>query len=140
MTPLLEEQLSMPKQAKVIRSFPVPVGGFGDAGQLADWVLFMLSDAAEFLCGYSSTAGRTHTSVLTTGRVLCLCTGCCLTSSDSETSPRRRQLPPRTDGPAACTGSGCGAEMFTRQGPVLRQVGSAFNPLSQVSPGRRLGL
>ena len=41
----------MPKQAKLIRSFPVPIGGFGDAGQLADWVLFMLSDAAEFLCG-----------------------------------------------------------------------------------------
>ncbi len=29
----------------------VPIGGFGDAGQLADWVLFMLSDAADFLCG-----------------------------------------------------------------------------------------
>ena len=41
----------MPKQAKVIRSFPVPIGGFGDAGQLADCVLFMLSDAANFLCG-----------------------------------------------------------------------------------------
>lgn len=51
MTPLLEEQLSMPKQARAIRSFPVPIGGFGDAGQLADWVLFMLSDAADFLCG-----------------------------------------------------------------------------------------
>ena len=44
--------------------FPVPIGGFGDAGQLADWVLFMLSDAADFLCGsvYSSMAGRTPTS------------------------------------------------------------------------------
>jgi NAD(P)-dependent dehydrogenase (short-subunit alcohol dehydrogenase family) len=51
MTPLLEEQLSIPKQAKAIRSFPIPVDGFGDAGQLADWALFMLSDAAEFLCG-----------------------------------------------------------------------------------------
>jgi len=51
MTPLLEEQLSMPKQAKAIRLFPVPIGGFGEAGQLADWVLFMLSDAADFLCG-----------------------------------------------------------------------------------------
>jgi NAD(P)-dependent dehydrogenase (short-subunit alcohol dehydrogenase family) len=51
MTPLLEEQLSMPKQAKAVRSFPIPVGGFGDAGQLAAWALFMLSDAAEFLCG-----------------------------------------------------------------------------------------
>jgi NAD(P)-dependent dehydrogenase (short-subunit alcohol dehydrogenase family) len=51
MTPLLEEQLSTPQRAKLVRSFPVPVGGFGDAGQLADWVLFMLSDAADFLCG-----------------------------------------------------------------------------------------
>lgn len=51
MTPLLQEQLSTPKEAKRIRSFPVPIGGFGDPGQLADWVLFMLSDAADFLCG-----------------------------------------------------------------------------------------
>jgi len=51
MTPLLQEQLSTPKEAKRIHSFPVPIGGFGDAGQLADWVLFMLSDAADFLCG-----------------------------------------------------------------------------------------
>ncbi len=51
LTPLLEEQLSTPKEAKRIRQFPVPIGGFGDAGQLADWVLFMLSDAADFLCG-----------------------------------------------------------------------------------------
>jgi len=51
LTPLLEEQLSTPKQAKRIHAFPVPIGGFGDAGRLADWVLFMLSDAADFLCG-----------------------------------------------------------------------------------------
>lgn len=51
MTPLLEKQLATPAEAKMIRRFPVPVGGFGDAGQLADWVLFMLSDAADFLCG-----------------------------------------------------------------------------------------
>ncbi|MGW0175041.1 SDR family oxidoreductase [Rhodococcus sp. NPDC003322] len=51
MTPLLEKQLSTPSEAKAIRSFPVPVGGFGDAGQLGDWVVFMLSDAADFLCG-----------------------------------------------------------------------------------------
>ncbi|QBJ96064.1 SDR family oxidoreductase [Rhodococcus sp. ABRD24] len=51
MTPLLEKQLSTPSEAKLIRRFPVPVGGFGDAGQLADWVVFMLSDAADFLCG-----------------------------------------------------------------------------------------
>jgi len=51
LTPLLEEGLASPNEAKRIRSFPVPVGGFGDAGQLADWVIFMLSDSADFLCG-----------------------------------------------------------------------------------------
>lgn len=51
MTPLLQEQLATPKRAKLVRSFPVPTGDFGDAGQLADWVVFMLSDAADFLCG-----------------------------------------------------------------------------------------
>ena len=51
MTPLLEEQLSTTKRAKLVRSFPIPVGGFGDAEQLADWAVFMLSDAADFLCG-----------------------------------------------------------------------------------------
>jgi NAD(P)-dependent dehydrogenase (short-subunit alcohol dehydrogenase family) len=51
MTPLLAEQLSDPRQAKAVRSFPVPVGGFGDAGHMADWMCFMLSDAADFLCG-----------------------------------------------------------------------------------------
>ena len=51
MTPLLEEQLSTANRAKLVRAFPVPIGGFGDAGQLADWVVFMLSDAADFLCG-----------------------------------------------------------------------------------------
>ncbi|MGY4710933.1 SDR family oxidoreductase [Mycolicibacterium sp. CBM1] len=51
LTPLLEKQLSTPAEAKTIRAFPVPIGGFGDAGRLADWVLFMLSDAADFLCG-----------------------------------------------------------------------------------------
>lgn len=50
-TPMLDRQLSTPAEAKVVRSFPVPVGGFGDPEQLADWVVFMLSDAAEFLCG-----------------------------------------------------------------------------------------
>lgn len=51
MTPLLEEQLSDPRQAKAVRSFPVPVGGFGDARHMADWICFMLSDSADFLCG-----------------------------------------------------------------------------------------
>ena len=48
---MLEEQLADASDAKAVREFPVPIGGFGDAGQLADWVVFMLSDAADFLCG-----------------------------------------------------------------------------------------
>lgn len=51
MTPMLERQLATPAEAKRIRRFPVPIGGFGDTGQLADWVVFMLSDSADFLCG-----------------------------------------------------------------------------------------
>jgi len=51
MTPLLEKQLASPREAKAVRSFPVPVGGYGSAEQLADWMVFMLSDAADFLCG-----------------------------------------------------------------------------------------
>ncbi len=51
MTPLLAEQLANPVEAKAITAFPVPVGGYGDAGQLADWMVFMLSDSADFLCG-----------------------------------------------------------------------------------------
>lgn len=51
LTPLLETQLATPKEAELIESFPVPIGGFGDPGQLADWVLFMLSGSADFLCG-----------------------------------------------------------------------------------------
>lgn len=51
MTPLLAEQLADPTEAKAIDAFPVPIGGFGDPGHLAEWIVFMLSDAADFLCG-----------------------------------------------------------------------------------------
>jgi NAD(P)-dependent dehydrogenase (short-subunit alcohol dehydrogenase family) len=51
MTPMLERQLATPAEAKNIRRFPVPIGGFGDPDKLADWVVFMLSDSADFLCG-----------------------------------------------------------------------------------------
>lgn len=51
MTPLLQSQLSEPLEGKAVRAFPVPIGGFGDAGHLADWICFMLSDSADFLCG-----------------------------------------------------------------------------------------
>lgn len=50
-TPLLEEQLAHPRQGKAVRRFPIPVGKFGDADDIARWVCFMLSDAAESLCG-----------------------------------------------------------------------------------------
>lgn len=51
MTPLLQRQLATPREAKAVRSFPLPVGAFADPAQLADWMIFMLSDAADFLCG-----------------------------------------------------------------------------------------
>jgi NAD(P)-dependent dehydrogenase (short-subunit alcohol dehydrogenase family) len=51
LTPLLERQLASPAEAKAIKAFPVPIGGYGDADQLGDWVVFMLSDAADFLVG-----------------------------------------------------------------------------------------
>jgi NAD(P)-dependent dehydrogenase (short-subunit alcohol dehydrogenase family) len=51
LTPLLESQLADPEQAPLIRKFPIPVGGFGDAGELADWAVFMLGPSAQFLCG-----------------------------------------------------------------------------------------
>ncbi|MEX3648998.1 SDR family oxidoreductase [Mycolicibacterium porcinum] len=51
LTPLLEAQLADPREGRAVRSFPVPVGGYGDAGHLADWICFMLSDSADFLCG-----------------------------------------------------------------------------------------
>ncbi|OBK82228.1 SDR family oxidoreductase [Mycobacterium sp. 1164985.4] len=51
MTPLLEKQLATPREAKAVNAFPVPIGGFGDPSHLADWMLFMMSDSADFLCG-----------------------------------------------------------------------------------------
>ncbi len=51
MTPLLEQQLATPAEARRIHAFPVPIGGFGDPDHLASWTVFMLSDAADFLCG-----------------------------------------------------------------------------------------
>ncbi|MGN0064137.1 MAG: SDR family oxidoreductase [Nocardioides sp.] len=51
MTPMLEKQLATPAEARLIRRFPVPAGGFGDPDHLAAWAVFMLADTAEFLCG-----------------------------------------------------------------------------------------
>jgi NAD(P)-dependent dehydrogenase (short-subunit alcohol dehydrogenase family) len=50
-TPLLERQLAEPGSAAAFRSFPVPIGGYGDPEQLGDWVVFLLSEAADFLVG-----------------------------------------------------------------------------------------
>jgi NAD(P)-dependent dehydrogenase (short-subunit alcohol dehydrogenase family) len=81
MTPLLQAQLDGPDKDR-IETFPVPVGGYGDAGQLAEWAAFMLSPAADFLCGsvvyvdggtdayFRSDAWPASTSLLTIPRWL----------------------------------------------------------------------
>ncbi|MEZ0049310.1 NAD(P)-dependent dehydrogenase (short-subunit alcohol dehydrogenase family) [Mycobacterium sp. MAA66] len=51
MTPLLQAQLDSPREGNAVRSFPIPAGGFGDPVHLANWITFMLSDSADFLCG-----------------------------------------------------------------------------------------
>ncbi len=50
MTPLLAGQLSSPTGSQV-RSFPVPVREYGTPDQLAQWVMTMLSPAADFMVG-----------------------------------------------------------------------------------------
>jgi NAD(P)-dependent dehydrogenase (short-subunit alcohol dehydrogenase family) len=50
LTPLLQAQLDGPERRQ-IEAFPIPTGGFGDPGLIADWAVFMLSPAADFLCG-----------------------------------------------------------------------------------------
>jgi len=51
LTPLLQSQLDDPEMSGSIEAFPIPLGGFGDAGKIADWVMFMLSPAADFMTG-----------------------------------------------------------------------------------------
>lgn len=51
LTPLLQSQLDDPGMSGAIEAFPIPLGGYGDAGKIADWVVFMLSPAADFLTG-----------------------------------------------------------------------------------------
>jgi NAD(P)-dependent dehydrogenase (short-subunit alcohol dehydrogenase family) len=50
-TPLLEAQLADPSQAKHLKRFPIPLGEYGEAGDIAEWVVFMLGPAARSLCG-----------------------------------------------------------------------------------------
>ena len=51
MTPLLQEGLDDPLFGNAIRSFPIPLGGFGTPAQVAAGILFLLSPAASFCCG-----------------------------------------------------------------------------------------
>lgn len=50
-TPLLEKQLADPELAPAIKAFPIPVREFGKPEEVAQWTIFMLSPAANFLCG-----------------------------------------------------------------------------------------
>lgn len=51
LTPMIDSQMKIPENAEKIKALPVPVGGFGNPADIAQWVVFMLSPAANFLCG-----------------------------------------------------------------------------------------
>ncbi len=51
MTPLLQAGLDDPRYGQAIREFPVPQADFGTPEQIANVVVFLLSDAASFCCG-----------------------------------------------------------------------------------------
>lgn len=51
LTPLLQAQLDDPELAGAIEGFPIPLGTYGQADQIAQWVVFMLSPAADFMTG-----------------------------------------------------------------------------------------
>lgn len=51
-TPLLQEGLDDPHFGPAIRGFPIPLGaGFGSPEQIAEAVVFLLSERASFCCG-----------------------------------------------------------------------------------------
>jgi NAD(P)-dependent dehydrogenase (short-subunit alcohol dehydrogenase family) len=50
-TPLLEGELANPQLAPLVTSFPVPTGDYGAPEVIAEWVMLMLSLAADFMCG-----------------------------------------------------------------------------------------
>ncbi|NKY42586.1 SDR family oxidoreductase [Nocardia cerradoensis] len=50
-TPMLEDLMTTEAERKRIEAVPAPIGGLGDASQIGDWVVFMLSDAADYLVG-----------------------------------------------------------------------------------------
>lgn len=47
----LQAQLDDPELAGAIEGFPIPLGTYGQAYQIAQWVVFMLSPAADFMTG-----------------------------------------------------------------------------------------
>ncbi|GAB2963048.1 SDR family oxidoreductase [Micromonospora polyrhachis] len=49
-TPLLDEQIARGEKASV-EQLAVPIGGRGNPKDVGEWVAFMLSPAADFLCG-----------------------------------------------------------------------------------------
>ncbi|GAB3139090.1 SDR family oxidoreductase [Micromonospora sonneratiae] len=49
-TPLLEEQIARGEK-EAVEQLPVPIGGRGNPADVGEWVAFMLSPAADFLCG-----------------------------------------------------------------------------------------
>lgn len=49
-TPLLEEQIARGEK-EAVEQLPVPIGGRGKPEDVGAWVVFMLSPAADFLCG-----------------------------------------------------------------------------------------
>ena len=51
LTPLLQAGLDDPDQGRLIREFPVPLGGFGDPDQIASVLAFLVSSDAGFVCG-----------------------------------------------------------------------------------------
>jgi NAD(P)-dependent dehydrogenase (short-subunit alcohol dehydrogenase family) len=50
-TALLQGGLEHPHLGPAIRSFPIPLGGFGKPEQIAAAIDFLLGDAADFCCG-----------------------------------------------------------------------------------------
>jgi NAD(P)-dependent dehydrogenase (short-subunit alcohol dehydrogenase family) len=50
-TPLLAETLAHPDLGPVTRAFPVPVGRFAAASEIADAIVFLLGPGAAFCCG-----------------------------------------------------------------------------------------
>lgn len=50
-TPLLQVGLDDPQYGPAIRAFPVPLGRFGDADQIAAVITFLLGPDAAFFCG-----------------------------------------------------------------------------------------